>query len=157
MLPPSSAWGNYNQVGALVIWGSKWVNYINRLHGLSPIRNMKRGEERDLVPGQQEEWNGEAEHQHNEGPFSGPHTKQNGLSLCGPSKTADTRVYGSPCRTRPRLMGTFPSWILISTEDHMASSMQPTYKPFSESFQHLCGRNSVTLKTINSCHESLKN
>ena len=35
----------------------------------------------------------------------------------------------------------------ISRKDRMASSTQPTYKPFSEPFQHLSGRNSLILQT----------
>jgi len=43
--------------------------------------------------------------------------------------------------------GHLPFLDSISREDHMASSTQPTYKPFSEPFQHLSGRNSVFLQT----------
>ena len=54
MLLPSSASWNCIQVGAEVIQGSKWVDYINRLHELCPIRNVEMGGERDLVPRQQD-------------------------------------------------------------------------------------------------------
>jgi hypothetical protein len=43
--------------------------------------------------------------------------------------------------------GHLPFLDSISGEDHMASSKQPTYKLFSEPFQHLSGRNSVLLQT----------
>jgi hypothetical protein len=33
------------------------------------------------------------------------------------------------------------------SRDHMASSTQSTYNPFSEPFEHLSGRNSVILQT----------
>jgi hypothetical protein len=46
---------NYTQVGAEVIQGSKWVDCINMLHELCPIRRVKMGAERDPVPGQQDE------------------------------------------------------------------------------------------------------